>query len=310
MPSVGHVRLRSPIKSKGGHVARQRGFEVQCINIRVHTKHEASEYEAFWKAIGRLRYPIKWRAGTALMIGESAKRLANHAEGFYGQFYQFVEINESDPWFDISKHKPADADDVAKVSIPTNLRANLYEMPYFFDVHKHRLYFLAKAGKDTLSAAAVYKLLEMLSDFHLIKDRFGKVDLTIATEREAVEKLLDWPVLKRLTIKLERPNPTDYEDEQAVFDHLNSIGVKSEKREYQLADARTTIRPDKEMRQLAVVAGDNGEVEVSGTDPQGKRRTANSQHFRWSIKRFYDQNRETRTEAFLRTVSDLFTHRL
>lgn len=291
-------------------MARQRGFEVQCINIRVHTKHEASEYEALWKAVGRLRHPMKWRTGVALMIGESAKRVANHAEGFYGQFYQFIEINQDDPWFDISKHKPADAEDVAQVSIPPNLRANLHEMPYFFDVCKHRLYFLVKAGKDSLSAPAVLKLLEELVEFVVVKERFGKVDLTIATEREAVEKLLDWPVLKRLTIRLERPNPTDYEDEQAVFEHLNAIGVKSEKREYQIADGRATIRPDREMRQLAVVAGDNGEVEVSGTDPQGKRRTANSQHFRWSIKRFYDHDRETRTEAFLRTVSDLFVHRL
>lgn len=291
-------------------MARQRGFEVQCVNVRVHTKHEASEYEALWKAVGRLRHPIKWRTGVALMIGESARRQANHAEGFYGQFYQFVEINQEDPWFDISKHKPADAEDVAKVSIPPNLRANLHEMPYFFDVHKHRLYFLAKAGLDTLSAAAVHKLLETLVGFHEIKDRFGQVDLTIATEREAVEKLLDWPVLRRLTIKLERPNPTDYQDEQAVFDHLTAIGAKSEKRDYHLADDRATIRPDKEMRQLAIVASDNGEVEVAGIDPQGKRRIANSQHFRWSLKRFYDQNRETLVEAFLKTVSDLFTHRL
>jgi len=246
----------------------------------------------------------------ALMIGESVKRQANHAEGFYGQFYQFVEINQDDPWFDISKHKPAEAEDVAKVSIPANIRANLHEVPYFFDINKHRLYFIAKAGSDTLSAAAVHKLLEMLVEFHAIKDRFQKVELTIATEREAVDKLLDWPVLRRLTIRLERPNPTDYDDEKSVFDHLNAIGVKSEKREYQLADSRTTIRPDKEMRQLAAVASSNGEVEVAGIDPQGKRRTANSQNFKLSIKRFYDQNRETLTEAFLRTVSDLFTHRL
>lgn len=291
-------------------MARQRGFEVQCINIRVHTKHEAVEYEALWKAVGRLRHPLKWRSGVALMIGESVKRQMNNAEGFYGQFYQFLEIHEDDPWFDISKHKPAEAEDVAKVSIPSNLRANLQEIPYFFDINKHRLYFLARAGAQTLSAAAVHKLLEMLIDFRAVKERFGTVDLTIATEREAVEKLLDWPVVRRLTIKLERPNPTDYEDEQAVFDHLNAIGVKSEKREYQLADSRATIRPDKEMRQLAVVAADNGEVEVAGTDPNGVRRTANSQHFRWSMKRTYDQNRETLVEAFLRTVSDLFTHRL
>lgn len=156
----------------------------------------------------------------------------------------------------------------------------------------------------------MYKLLETLVGFNSIKDRFGKVDLTIATEREAVEKLLDWPVLKRLTIRLERPNPTDYQDELAVFNHLNAIGAKIEKRSYVAADDRTTIRPDTEMRQLAVVAADNGEVEVTGSDHQGKRRTANSQDYRWSLKRFYDHSRETLVEALLRTVNDLFTHRL
>jgi Domain of unknown function (DUF4747) len=280
-------------------MARPRGFEVQCINIRVHTSHTPEEYEALWKAVGRLRAPIVWRTGVALMIGESAKRQAPPTNGFYGQFYRFVQINHDDPWFDISKHKPAEAEDLAKVSIPANLRPNLQQTPYFFDIHKHRLYFIARSGTDSLSAVAVKKLLESLSEFHSVVERFGLVDLTITTEREDVQKLLEWPSIRRLKIALERPNPTDYEDEEAVFRHLNAIGAKSETRDYQRADDRPTIRPDDEMKALAAVAGDNGEVEVTGTDPQGRRRTANSQNYRWSLKRNYDQRNQTLTEAFL-----------
>jgi Domain of unknown function (DUF4747) len=291
-------------------MARQRGFEVQCINIRVHTSHTPEEYEALWKAVGRLRAPIVWRTGVALMIGESAKRQAPPSNGFYGQFYRFVQINHDDPWFDISKHKPAEAEDLAKVSIPANLRPNLQQTPYFFDIHKHRLYFIARSGADSLSAVAVKKLLESLVAFHTVVERFGRVDLTIATERDDVQKLLEWPVLRRLKITLERPNPTDYEDEEAVFRHLNAIGVKSETRDYHRADDRPTIRPDDEMKGLAAVAGDNGEVEVTGTDPDGRRRTANSQDYKWSLKRTYDQRHQTLTEAFLQVVSDLFTRRL
>lgn len=291
-------------------MARQRGFEVQCINIRVHTAHNPAEYEALWKAVGRLRAPIVWRTGVALMIGESAKRQAPSTDGFYGQFYRFVQINKDDPWFDISKHKLAEAEDLAQVSIPANLRPNLQQTPYFFDVHKHRLYFLARAGSESLSAGAVLKLLGFLFEFHSVVDRFGTVDMTIATEREDVQRLLDWPVLRRLTIKLERPNPTDYEDEEAVFRHLNGIGVKSETRDYHRADDRPTIRPDDEMKALATVAADNGEVEVTGSDPEGRRRTANSQDFKWSLKRFYDQRHQTLPEAFLQAVSDMFTRRL
>lgn len=291
-------------------MARQRGFEVQCINIRVHTSHTPEEYEALWKAVGRLRVPIVWRTGVALMIGESAKRQASPAMGFYGQFYRFVQINQDDPWFDISRHKPAEADDLAKVSIPANLRPNLQQIPYFFDVHKHRLYFVARSGTDSLSASAVKKLLESLVGVPSIVERFRTVDLTIATEREDVQKLLDWPVLRRLKIYLERPNPTDYEDEEAVFRHLSAIGVRSETRDYHRADDRPTIRPDDEMKALAAVAGDNGEVEVTGTDPDGLRRTANSQDFKWSLKRNYDQRHQTLTDAFLQAVSDMFTRRL
>jgi Domain of unknown function (DUF4747) len=156
----------------------------------------------------------------------------------------------------------------------------------------------------------VHKLLEYLFDFHTVAERFGKVDLTIATQHEDVAKLLEWPVLRRLRIRLERPNPTDYEDEESVFRHLNGIGAKSETRDYIRSDERPTLRPDAEMRALATVAGDNGEVEVTGTDPEGKKRTANSQEFKWSLKRFYDHRNETTTEAFLRVVSDMFSKRL
>lgn len=239
------------------------------------------------------------------MIGEAHYHDENELIGFFGYFYRFIEINTDDAWFDIDQHKKAEAEDLEQVKIPDNLRPNLIEVPYFFDVEKHYLYVLTSTTGVSLSASVVQRLLERLSAAPRITNRFETVETQVATEKAAVAELLDWPVLRRVEIMFERPNASDFEDEEEVFRYLEEQNLAREKRTYTKAPEAKSINPGEEMKQLARIAADNGRVAVSGVDPKHQSRTVNSLQFPWARKTPYDHNLQSLKGAFLAFVSDI-----
>ena len=122
-------------------MAKFRTIKAAGINVRLHTKHDPSEYKRLWEMLYRQKY-TKTRGYTALMIGDM-RHLNNEDESspIVGYFYRFVNIDPSDPWFDIESQKKAKPGDVAQVVIPKNLKPSLMEIPYVFDLKKHKLYF-------------------------------------------------------------------------------------------------------------------------------------------------------------------------
>jgi hypothetical protein len=290
-------------------MARPRGYQVSCLNIRVHTKHSPEEYIELWKIFARARTPYVWPSSLAVMIGESVRKSNEPADGFFGHFYRFIQLDKDAGWFNIEQHKPAEKDDLEQIKIPSNLQPNLRMLPYYFDVVRHRLYFISKDISSALSPGQVERLLKSLAEIPDVVQRFGVVDIQIATEIESVENLLRWPVLRNMYIMLERPNSTDFEDDAAVLARLTALGARREKREYLKADEAQTLVPDDEMRDMAAVAADNGKVHVEGVDPSGVSRSADSQDYPWKQKKYYNPQLETLIGSFLGVVRDLFSHR-
>jgi hypothetical protein len=286
-------------------MARPASFELSCINVRVHSKHEASEYSEFWKMLYQMRRPLVTRSGIALMIGEAYKESAGPRPLYSGAFYRFIQINPDDPWFDIEQHKPADQQDVKKISIPAHLRPNLQSIPYIFDLASHRLYVMSSSKSGTLSPASVLRLVSELSGHHKVTDRFKAVDLTISTRRQDVEKLFSWRVLQRVEITVERTNPSDFEDEAKVFQYLTNLGAQRETRGYVKASDAKTITPDDDMRALAAVAADNGLVSVKGINTEGKPDRATSQDYPWRRKSTYNRKVQTLMDAFRGVVESI-----
>src|SRR5437763_14948764 len=116
------------------------------------------------------------------MIGESKRE----GDIITWNFYRFLEVNVEDPWFDIAKHKKADASDVEKVSIPPALKPNLTEIPYVFHLKTHRLYFVSHEQDVAVAPGMVKKLLEKLAIYESVKSQFGGIDLTVLTGRGKV----------------------------------------------------------------------------------------------------------------------------
>jgi hypothetical protein len=285
-------------------MGKERTLRVGGLNIRVHTKHAADEYAALWKALHRLRLPTT-RGVNAIMIGSVGSLVDEPDSPLIGSLYRFTNINPDDPWFDIDEHKEADANDVAEVKIPTNLKPNLKEYPYLFDIKKHKFFFKSGGYDGGISPLLVQKMLQNLSGRPNIVRRFGGVDLTVMTEHGVLERLLQWPEIRQIEIVLERPNPTDFDDDQSFYERLNRRSLKKEVTTFVKANEEKTITPDEEMQKMFRIAVNNGKYTQKGKNAEGVIETASSVKYPLKESTTYDPGVTTERDAFIQVARRL-----
>ena len=287
-------------------MAKKRSFEIGGINLRVHKRHHFEEYIELWRLMYRNRHTALY-GNTAMMIGEA--RLLDKDDPnqiIVGEFYKFLNIDPDEPWFDIKKKKPADDEDAQKVSIPDYLKPNLKFVPYVFLPKKHRLYFISKSSDGGMAPSTVLKMLEKLTLRRGVEERFGRVDMTILTDRKAVEDLFAWKVIKTLEIFIERPNALEDEDEEDVLERLERLNAGSERIVLKKAPEAETLVPDERLKSLSGIAADHGEVIVSGKNANGVRDRASSKNFPMHAKGSYEPGVESRLQAIISFVMNRF----
>lgn len=272
--------------------------------MRVHTKHAPEEYAALWKSLHRLRLPTA-RGVNALMIG-TVVQLGNELDSpLAGSLYRFTNINPDDPWFDIEEHKEADANDIAEVKIPPKLKPNLKEFPYYFDIKRHRLFFKSGGHDGGVTPQMVRKMLENTTGRPTIARRYGEVDITVMTERGVIDRLLKWPEIRRIELILERPNPSDFDDDKSFYERLKRRGLKKEVTTFVKAKEEKTIIPDTEMRKMFEIAVNNGKYTQKGKNAEGVVETASSTRYPLQEATTYDPDFTTEREAFLKVARRL-----
>jgi hypothetical protein len=230
------------------------------------------------------------------MIGDVRKM--DSGDALYGYIYRFVDIDPDDPWFDIERHKKADAGDVAEVHIPPKLKPSLREIPYVLDLIKHRLFFKTGGQGGGVSPGIMSALLLDLTSIPRIAERFGEVDVTVLTKKGAVDSLLSWPDIRRIHVRLERPNPSDFDDDKHFYERLNRRSLKREEITYVKARGAASITPDAEMRKIFKVAEENGEYTQTGITPDGDLKTASSRDYPMQEVVEYDPDDQMESDAF------------
>lgn len=288
-------------------MARKRLFSVSGINIRVHKRgHGPEHYRDLWRMFWAQRQSIM-HANTALMIGDIRFENEEDPESpIYGYLYRFLDIGRDEPWFDIEQHKQADPRDVSQITIPSKLKASLREIPYFFDVKKHKLYFIRNEKDTGISPWMVLKLIRRLGEAQLVIEKLGRVDATILTDQSKLEQLYSWQVIKTLEVTIERPNPTDYDDEREVFRRMQERGVSEERISFKKSPEADTIVPDDQMRGMIAIGADNGKVHAKGIEVTGKPAEISSTDIPRIERSQYDHNTTTLMDAFKAFVSNGF----
>lgn len=289
-------------------MARARTIRIGALNIRVHTRHAPDEYVAFWKMLVRLK-AVKARGVSALMIGGQRQITPNQEDSpFFGYIYRFVNINPEDPWFDIERQKKADPADVLEVKIPAKLKPNLQEIPYLFDPKRHRLYFATSGSDGGVSPGLMKSLIDEVGTYQTVIKRFGDIESTVVVREGVLDELLRWPQIRDIRVVLERPNPTEFDDDEEFYERLKRRGVKKEEHRFIKSPEAKTITPDEEMVAMFGRATTDGLYIQRGINPEGKVQTATSEEYPRIEVGNYDPDQQFASDAFIELVQAKFKH--
>ena len=185
-----------------------------------------------------------------------------------GRLFVFSKFNFDDPWLNTARNAQATDEDLAELNIPPHLVPEFRHFRYIFDVRKHKFYFEKYSVlKGNLSSKAFTHALNMMLHNAVLADKFEEINAFAVADDEAVESILTLNKLRKLFIRVYRPNPDDDDFDNAVLDELNqqNIGVKEET--LIKSPGVESIIPNELTKKLARLAARLGLVEGWGKDP-------------------------------------------
>jgi hypothetical protein len=125
------------------------------------------------------------------------------------------------------------------------------------------------------------------------------------TEHGVLERLLQWPEIRQIELVLERPNPTDFDDDQSFYERLNRRSLKKEVTTFVKANEEKTITPDEEMQKMFRIAVNNGKYTQKGKNAEGVIETASSVKYPLKESTTYDPDVTTERDAFIQVARRL-----
>ena len=270
-------------------------IRVGYLNIAMPAPHSAQRYEDLLRAVLRSRASVPLRADFKGMLGS----VHRDAGLLSGQIYKFFDLNLDEAWFNVREQKKAESEDLAKITVPAHLKPHLRTIEYVFFPAKHRMAFMVRDGKSTLSPALAKKLFDGLFASESIQERFGDIAVTAEPSSGRVESILRMPNLYHLTIEITPPNPDDLAgQDEAVRRRLQGINAKSMLVEF-TAPRNQNLNPDKEAKVLAKVAASNGKVVGLGRDAQGNHTQLSTVESALVDEEYVDEGVETRQAALI-----------
>ncbi|MFZ6727401.1 DUF4747 family protein [Undibacterium sp. MH2W] len=243
---------------------------ICAINIAMHNPHSADRYVRLFNKIFSLKKIIPTRGLNGVLMGSLRELVKDEPwKGLTGEFYQFIQLDSNEPWFDLDSKDEASTDDLKKIVIPEKLKPHLARFVFIFFPREHRLFVQVKSGSRSLGPATVKAVMErLLADDNL--EEFGTIEVTVIPEFDSVDKIFALPYLRTIKIELVRPNPDDHDEaERLLLERLISQNAK--KMTVELNSNRTMqLTPDDQTKVLAKVASTNGSVVATGKDNHGK----------------------------------------
>jgi len=149
------------------------------------------------------------------------------------------------------------------------LKPNVGRFTFIFLPVSHLLVYEMQDGNKNLSSKQVELFLNKIFSDEKIVKRFGSVNVTVLTEPDSVEKILSLNGITCINMVTRRPNPDDLATAESVMQkRFRRLGVIEEDKTYK-SDRGEEIKPDKELKQDALIASRNGEVSVRRINDDG-----------------------------------------
>lgn len=252
------------VKHNSTGTGRPSKFTVSCVNI-VLQPHSEKKYIQFLETIYKNKIDAKVRGDDALMIGSFHESIETKENGpiYTGDLFKYLKLDAAEDWFNTLKMDSASKHDVADIVIPEHLKPHFKRFPYVFFPKAHRLYFISKKSKQSLSPALVKRFFDAIAENSELA-KFGEINITVQPEEGVTEEFFKIARISVIELDIRRPNPDDHDDlEDEILERLSELNAKRELIQYNEAGP-SGLKPDARLRSLAAVAAENGSVYVKG----------------------------------------------
>jgi hypothetical protein len=286
-------------------MAHERKIPISALNIAMHEPHSPEGYVQLMQGLYRMRRIINVRSLTGVLIGSMYPLERNHPErGLAGEIYQFTNLDQSEPWFDVNTLDEASEKDVKEIKIPEHLKPHLARFSYVFFPHGHRIYVQTRNKSRTLGIQTVQKFFRLLLASESAPAT-PPVEVTVEPDRDTITQILRIKYLKRLEISLVRPNPDDLDAAEKRL--LRKLSRQDARRmDVKLyADSNSDLDPDKETVILAKVAASNGAVVGYGRDAANSPVKMSTVDQPWREVAHFDEDVQTEQAAMIEKSKEM-----
>lgn len=292
---------------EAGRRARNRRLRVNALNIAIQDgelQHRASYRELFTSLV-ELNIGVRYQGDRRLLLASAWEDETDH-DRLIGILDRFTDI-EAFNWYNREQRRAATREEREDINVPEQMRANYRGFYVLFDLRLHLMTFTAYEASASLSARNVAYVFQQLVQHPSIVQRFGSVTVSIQQEPAALERILDAPNLRYLSIEIYRPNANLGRLDRDWQDQMDAMRAKK-LREELTADDRDGLRPSREIRDAAEVALSNGVVEGRVVE-NGLAETISTEDYPVAQTVVYNPDEESPLRAFIRASAHL-VHRL
>ncbi|PTU70148.1 DUF4747 family protein [Chromobacterium haemolyticum] len=262
-------------------MANKKLYSICAVNIRVHP-HPKGRYEELLRDVMNMRRSVSVYGMHHVLMTMIRKDEMVGKDVLYGMLAKYTRIKVDGRWFNEATMKVAGEDELMEINIPDNLQPNLNEFRFMLLPDSHVIFVEFEADGERMAPAHVGKYFENVFSADAIRKKFGVVDVTVIPVVSAVSEMLSLPLVKKIELKIRRPNPDDFDDinpedfEEEMLEIMDDQNI-AEIREHYIARPGVSVVLNNKTKMKADLAARNGEVLVFGRNAEGERVTLSSQ---------------------------------
>lgn len=285
-----------PADKREGRLARNIKIQSGQINIALHP-HDAGTYRSFIRDLYKLKKPVHLR-GERYGILSLIHRDESDDGYISGVITTFTRLEPDGTWFDTDTLSEANTNKLSEINIPDHLYPNSAAFFFSFHIPTHRLHFQSYSKGKVLSVNYVLTLFEALANELSILSKYGKAKITAVQSEAGLRTLFAIPHIRRVRIIIQRPNPDVFGDdfESDIERELEKSNSRKVVIEFE-AEAGKSIVPTASIMSASEAALENGKVEVSGRDENGRVEKSSEKFPRMTQSR-YDPDIQSEEQAF------------
>ncbi|MEP9038694.1 DUF4747 family protein [Enterobacter hormaechei] len=251
-------------------MARAKKLTYGAVNITMHP-HSPEKYVELFRMARKNASNVNLRGDSfaTLSYFYPYKKGQVISEPFEGEILKYTDIDVNGDWFDIVKKDIASDEEKERINIPDNLKPNVARFSFVFLPASHLLVYEMQDKSRYLTSRQIESFLNGIFSHERVIEKFGKVNVTILTEPDSVERMLSLKGITCINMVTRRPNPDDLASAESVMQkRFKRIGVIEEDKTYK-SERGQEIKPDGELKQDALIASRNGAVSIRRINEAG-----------------------------------------